>query len=168
MRLRLLRHATLELEYRGRRLLVDPMLSEAGGDGSRRQRGKHGEDPDGSPPARSGPVSGFVLRAPDEPSLHIAGDTVWCPDVASVLAEHRPAVIVVNAGAAQFLTGGPITMDAPDVLKVAAGAPSARLVAVHFEAVNHCLLRRAELRAAADTAGVGSRILVPADGEALA
>jgi hypothetical protein len=41
------------------------------------------------------------------------------------------------------------------------------VVAVHLEALNHCLLSRAELRAAVDEAGVGERVVIPGDGETL-
>lgn len=130
-----------------------------------RTGGRHGVGELGQ---RLGPVSGFVLDAPDEPRLYIAGDTVWCPEVADALSRHRPHVVVVNAGAAQFRTGGPITMDVPDVLEVTRAAPVAQVVAVHFETINHCLLRRADLRAAVDRDGVGARVRVPADGDTLA
>ena len=48
------------------------------------------------------PVSGFVLSAPGEPTLYVAGDTVWCDEVAAALDAHRPDVVVVNAGGARF------------------------------------------------------------------
>ena len=38
---------------------------------------------------------------------------------------------------------------------------------MHLEALNHCPLTRAELRAAVDEAGVGDRVAIPADGETL-
>jgi L-ascorbate metabolism protein UlaG (beta-lactamase superfamily) len=114
-----------------------------------------------------GPVSGFVLGAPGDPVLYVAGDTIWCDEVEDALAEHAPHVVVVNSGAAQFLEGDPITMDAGDVIETARAAPRATIVAVHLEALNHCPLRRDELRAAVDAAGVGSRVLIPADGETL-
>jgi L-ascorbate metabolism protein UlaG (beta-lactamase superfamily) len=249
MRLRLLRHATLVLDYAGRRLLVDPMLGPAGSmdpvanaanarriplvelpladaeldellgsldgvlvthghrdhwdptaaarvpkilsmacqpadlgrfgadgfavtaagatetwlglelslTGGRHGRGEVGE--------RMGPSSGFVLRAPGQPTLYIAGDTVWCPEVETAIATHRPDVVVVNAGAAQFLAGGPITMDVPDVAAMCAVAPRARVVAVHFEAVNHCLLTRKGLREGLGRLGVGGGVVIPLDGE---
>lgn len=130
-----------------------------------RTGGRHGSGEIG---ARMGPVSGFVLRAAGEPALYIAGDTIWCEEVAAALAAHRPDAVVVNAGAAQFLTGGPITMAAGDVLEVCRAAPGARVIAVHMEVVNHCRLSRAELRAAADAAGLGGQLSIPADGEAVA
>lgn len=130
-----------------------------------RTGGRHGTGEIGE---RMGPVSGFVLRAAGEPALYIAGDTIWCPEVAAALEAHRPDAVVLNAGAAQFLLGDPITMTAGDVLEVCRAAPAARVVAVHMEVVNHCRLSRAELRAAAEAAGLGGQLSIPADGEALA
>jgi L-ascorbate metabolism protein UlaG (beta-lactamase superfamily) len=112
-----------------------------------------------------GPVGGFVLRAPEEPSLWIVGDSVWCPELAEELDRHRPDVIVVNAGAAQLLTGERITMDAADVAHVLDAAPEAQVVAVHMEAIGHCKLTRAQLRA--ELTDHEARLLVPADGETL-
>ncbi|MBZ5534578.1 MAG: MBL fold metallo-hydrolase [Acidobacteriia bacterium] len=129
-----------------------------------RTGGEHGRGKIGE---RMGPVSGFVFRAPEELSVYVAGDTVWCPAVARTLATERPDVVVVNAGAAQFLTGGPITMDVPDVRAVMDAAPWARLVAVHFEIWNHCQLSRVALKQALANAGVAGRVMIPADGEVL-
>ena len=79
---------------------------------------------------------------------HVAGDTIWCDEVEDALAEHGPDVVVVNAGAARFLEGDPIIMDAGDVIETARAAPRATIVAVHLEALNHCLLTREALRTA--------------------
>ena len=38
-------------------------------------------------------------------------------------------------------------------------------VAVHMEAINHCLLTRADLRADLEAEGLGGRVLVPEDGQ---
>lgn len=127
-----------------------------------RSGGEHGRGEVGQ---RMAPVSGFVLAAAGWPTVYIAGDTVWCPEVARVIQAHQPSVIVVNAGAAQFLEGGPITMDAEDVLKVCEAAPAATVVAVHMEAINHCLLTRAELQQALDRLRPRARVLMPKDGE---
>jgi L-ascorbate metabolism protein UlaG (beta-lactamase superfamily) len=134
------------------------------GIGVARTEGRHGNGRIGE---AMGPVSGFVLRAPGEPVVYLAGDTVWCDEVEDALAEHGPTVVVVNAGAARLLEGDPITMDADGVIETARAAPRATVVAVHLEALNHCPLSRTELRAAVDEAGVGARVLVPADGETL-
>ncbi|HEX6020829.1 MAG TPA: MBL fold metallo-hydrolase, partial [Solirubrobacter sp.] len=78
-----------------------------------RTEGHHGTGEIGEAMA---PVSGFVLHAPGEPSLYIAGDTILCDEVRAALAEHKPAAIVVNASAARFNTGDPIVMDNDDVV----------------------------------------------------
>ena len=191
MILTLVRHATLVLEYAGRRLLVDPMLGEQGSapaventpnqlrgegfadlrpvDGTidllgisiARTDGRHGTGEIGEQMA---PVSGFVLSAPDEPTLYIAGDTIWCDEVDAALKEHAPGVVVVNAGGARFNVGDPITMTPADVMAVAEGTPEETLVvAVHMDAINNCVDTRAALGAATSE----PRILIPADGEAL-
>ena len=110
------------------------------------------------------PVSGFVVTAAGEPVLYVAGDTIWCDEVAAVLDERRPDVIVVNAGAARFLEGDPIVMTADDVVAVAGHAPDARVVVVHLEALNHCPLTRADLHQRLRDEGLTDRVTVPEDG----
>lgn len=127
--------------------------------------GQHGT---GEVAQRIGPVSGFVIAAKGEPTLYIAGDSVWCPEVAAALERHRPQIVVVNAGAAQFLDSDPITMTADDVASVASAAPQAQLVAVHMETINHCQLTRSALAEAMQAAGLADRVWIPADLEARA
>ena len=127
-----------------------------------RTAGQHGTGEIGR---RMAPVSGFVLRAADERTLYIAGDTIWCPEVREALRVHAPAVTVANAGAAQFHDGDPITMTADDVIDVARGAPGTSVVAVHMETVNHCGLTRSALASRVAGAGLASRVWIPRDGE---
>ncbi len=129
-----------------------------------RTRGRHGTGEIGK---QMGIVSGFVVRSEDSPSLYVAGDTIWCDEVEEALLAHRPDVIVVNAGAAQFLEGDPITMTAEDVVRVCRAAPEARVIAVHMEAINHCLLTRPDLAEALEDQGLSDRVEIPADGETL-
>jgi L-ascorbate metabolism protein UlaG (beta-lactamase superfamily) len=110
------------------------------------------------------PASGFVVSAAGEPVLYVAGDTIWCDEVAAVLDERRPDVIVVNAGAARFLEGDPIVMTADDVVAVARHAPDARVVVVHLEAINHCPLTRADVHQRLHDEGLTDRVTVPEDG----
>jgi L-ascorbate metabolism protein UlaG (beta-lactamase superfamily) len=116
-----------------------------------RTPGRHGTGPIAEALA---PVSGFVLDG-----LYIAGDTVWYEGVEATIERHRPSVAVVNAGGAEFAEGGLIIMGIDDVREVVARVPT--VVAVHLEALNHCYLTRAALRAALPD------VLVPADGETL-
>lgn len=247
MRLRLIRHATLLVEYGGHNLLVDPMLDDAGArppiqnspnprnnplvalpvsvpevlqdiesvlvththsdhwdasaaellpknlplfgqpeDESKfrsqgftavqsvsksaawhdiditRTGGQHGTGEIGKAMA---PASGFVLRAKGEPTLYIAGDTVWCPEVEEALREFHPEIVILNSGAAQFLEGGAITMTADDVITVCRSIPGAQVVAVHMEAINHCLLTRSDLAFQLEAARLSRQVAIPDDGE---
>src|SRR6185503_2750376 len=99
-----------------------------------RTEGHHGRGEIGEQMA---PVSGFVLKAPDEPTLYIAGDTILCDEVRRAIGAHAPAAVVVNAGAARFTEGDPIVMDNDDVVRLARET-EALVVAVHLETVSHC------------------------------
>jgi L-ascorbate metabolism protein UlaG (beta-lactamase superfamily) len=192
LNLRLIRHASLRVQFAGHTLLVDPQLDRAGA----REGVPNTPNPRRSPlvelpmpPAevvdgvdallvthlhtgeigqQMAPVCGFVLAAPDEPTLYIAGDTILCDEVREALERHRPDVVVVNAGAAQFLEGGPITMDVGDVVAVARLAPEAQIVAVHFESVSHCVETRADLHQRLHDEGLADRVTVPEDGSLVA
>lgn len=245
MQLQLIRHATLLVEYAGMRLLVDPMLSDAGAmapiqnspqprpnplvplpcsaeevlDGVQavllththrdhwddaaiqlvpkdlpllcqpedlakmeathflnaaavhearnwskicitRTHAQHGTGEIGRAMA---PASGYILQSEAEPTLYIAGDSIWCKEVSYEISRFKPEIIVVNAGGARFLEGDPITMTAEDVIHVCRAAPNAMVIAVHMEAINHCLLTRSELAKA--TEHVGVKVRIPEDGE---
>jgi len=127
-----------------------------------RTGGRHGT---GEVGRRMAPVSGFVVRADGSSALYVAGDTIWCPEVEEALDAHEPDVVVVNAGAARFLEGGPITMTTEDVVMVCCALPDARVVAVHREAINHCLLTRDELEEELHQEGLSERVKIPVDGE---
>ncbi|WP_152395187.1 MBL fold metallo-hydrolase [Paenibacillus guangzhouensis] len=127
-----------------------------------RTQGQHGTGEIGQ---WMGQVSGFVLQAANEPTLYIAGDTIWCDDVVQALDAYHPDVTVVNAGGAQFVMGDPITMDAADVIAVCEHAPYTQVVAVHMDAINHCHVTRDKLRDALDASGKSYNVRIPEDGE---
>jgi L-ascorbate metabolism protein UlaG (beta-lactamase superfamily) len=109
-----------------------------------------------------------VFSHPHEPTLYVAGDTVWNRHVEDALATYRPDVVVLNCGDAQVPGLGAIIMDQQDLMKVAQAAPRATIIASHLEAVNHCVLSRAALRDFLDAEGLRERVLVPEDGEVCA
>lgn len=113
-----------------------------------------------------GEVCGVVFSHPEEKTIYLAGDTIWNEDVAAVLSAHAPEIAILNAGYAmvQGIDGG-IIMGTEDVLRVHQAAPEARLIASHMEAINHCVLTRAELRAFAAEEGFSDKLLTPGDGE---
>jgi L-ascorbate metabolism protein UlaG (beta-lactamase superfamily) len=125
---------------------------------------RHGS---GATAERMAPVSGFVLREDAGRTLYLAGDTVLYDEVEAVLDEHRPDVVVVNAGGARFTGGEPIVMDVDDVVEVARRVPDARIVVVHLDAINHCSQTRADLHQRLHEQRLTGRVTVPEDGAAV-
>jgi L-ascorbate metabolism protein UlaG (beta-lactamase superfamily) len=127
-----------------------------------RTGGQHGTGEIGK---KMGEVSGFVLTEGKD-NLYIAGDTIWCDDVEKVLHHFKPTVTVVNAGAAQFLTGDPITMTPEDIDDVC-NRSSGHIIAVHMDTVNHCLMKRKDLKKYLVEKNLTSRVTIPSDGETI-
>ena len=107
-----------------------------------RTGGQHGTGEIGQ---KMGTVSGFVFENRDN-RLYVAGDSIWCKDVEDALVKFKPATTIVNAGGAQFLTGGPITMNEQDVMSVSKAMTPGNVIAVHMDTVNHCIVTRAILK----------------------
>ncbi|WP_054023868.1 MBL fold metallo-hydrolase [Bacillus sp. FJAT-28004] len=129
-----------------------------------RTNGKHGIGEIGK---MMGEVSGVVFNHPDEKTLYLAGDTIWCNDVEDSIRLHHPEVIIVNGGAAQFLQGDPIIMTKEDIYQTYLEAPQSTIIVSHMEALNHCLLTRSELKTFLDEKELSKHILVPNDGESI-
>jgi L-ascorbate metabolism protein UlaG (beta-lactamase superfamily) len=113
-----------------------------------------------------GPGVGYLIELPDEPTTYISGDTVLTDEVRRVLTERRPDIAVMAAGGASLDIGRPILMPIEELLEFARLAPRT-VVANHLEALNHCPITRANLRARLADAGLVERVLIPADGETL-
>jgi len=126
-----------------------------------RTKGKHGTGDIGQ---RMGEVSGFVFKTKSK-SVYVAGDTIWCDDVKEALATYQPSVTVLNAGGARFLTGDPITMTPEDVMNVHAQLPATRIIAVHMDTVNHCFVKRGDLKKVLKEKKLKTRVSIPKDGE---
>lgn len=129
-----------------------------------RTGGQHGT---GEMGRSMGPVSGFVLTAEGEPRLYITGDTIWCSEVETALAQYDPDIIICFAGEARFSRGDPITMGQEDIARLCRLAPRARVIAVHLEAWNHCCLTRPELKEYLRENSLTGQVLVPDNGECL-
>lgn len=115
-----------------------------------------------------GDVSGFVLRAQDEPTLYWAGDTVWCDEVAEVLEAEHPEIIIVHASGAKLQGSDVIVMNDEMVTTVCNEAPEAVVVAVHMEALDHATVTRAQLRQTAQRCVIPDKqLLIPEDGQTL-
>jgi L-ascorbate metabolism protein UlaG (beta-lactamase superfamily) len=127
-----------------------------------RTSGQHGTGEIGK---KMGHVSGYVLKADSQPTLYIAGDTIWCDDVKQALNAHQPDITVVNAGGARFALGNPITMDADDVISLCQYAPYTKVVAVHMDSINHCLISRQDLYNRLAAEGLLDQVAIPGDGD---
>lgn len=109
---------------------------------------------------------GYFIALPGMPSLYLAGDTILTDEIRSFVAHAKPDLCVVPAGGARFDVGGEIIMGVQDVIELAR-LSEGMVIANHLEALSHCPVSRDELRLAALQAGLGSRLLVPEDGETL-
>lgn len=127
-----------------------------------RTGGRHGTGEIGE---RMGTVSGVVITTEDEPTLYVTGDSIWCEDVAMALDKYKPTLIIANAGGARFVTGDPITMDEQDITKLCEQAPGSKIVAVHMDAINHCLVTREQLRKYVNEHNLTNLVIIPEDGE---
>lgn len=117
---------------------------------------------------KMGQVSGFVWQAEGEPTVYWIGDSIWYEPIAQVIADVQPDIIITHSGGARFGDSRPIVMDEEMTLAVCQAAPKATVIAVHMEALDHCPVTRADLRAQANEVGIASnRLLIPADGETI-
>lgn len=126
-----------------------------------RTGGQHGTGEIGK---RMGAVSGYVIRF-EEDNVYIAGDTIWCNEVKQSIDLFKPANIILNGGAARFVTGDPIIMDTQDIIAVCNYIPSSNIYIIHMEAVNHCTESRELTRKIIAANCFDKQCFVPEDGE---
>jgi hypothetical protein len=134
-----------------------------------RTAGQHGT---GAVGRTMGAVAGFVFAAPGKPTIYWAGDTILYAEIYAVIDRHQPDMIITHSCGARWPDDAGerqlIVMDAAQTVTLAQAAPSSIVIATHMEALDHATISRAELRAAAVTAGIpATRLLIPADGEEL-
>ncbi len=127
-----------------------------------RTTGKHAHDPKMA--EALGQVSGFVLQAPQHPTVYLVGDCVLDDTVKAQIAQYQPDIIVTNSGGA-VLSGLRILMDEAETVAVGKQAKKATIVATHMEALDHCKVTRGSLTQASKQAGI--TVLTPKDGEKL-
>ncbi|MBO0134208.1 MBL fold metallo-hydrolase [Agrobacterium burrii] len=115
-----------------------------------------------------GEACGVVFKHADLKTIYLAGDTIWHEKVATALETYRPDAAILNTGYAMIVgIEGGIIMGTQDVLSVHNAAPETLLIGSHMEAVNHCTVSRAELRAFARAEGFADKLRTPGDGETL-
>lgn len=110
----------------------------------------------------TGLVCRVIFKHESEKTLYVTGDTVWYDAVEEVVAIHRSEVIVVNSGEGF----DSIVMDEEDIYEVHKADPTANIISVHMEAIDHWRLSREELKNFSAEKDMSLNALVPEDGEA--
>ncbi|ARS35422.1 MBL fold metallo-hydrolase [Pontibacter actiniarum] len=130
-----------------------------------RTGGEHGS---GEILKRMGTVSGFVLQADNQPTIYIVADSIWIDEIEQSIQKYTPDYIVVNSGGAAFpgFEATPILMNEEQTMALIKKSGDAKVIAVHMDALDHCLTTRASLRQQAQKAAVEEgKLLIPQDGE---
>ncbi|WP_425400303.1 MBL fold metallo-hydrolase [Aeoliella sp.] len=113
-----------------------------------------------------GPVAGFYLACPGEPTVYLTGDTVLTRSVQDTIERLQPHVVVAPAGVANFGIGKDLLFSEAELVELARQAPG-RIVFNHLESIDHCPMTSARLRKLVEDAGVGEKVVIPGDGERL-
>jgi L-ascorbate metabolism protein UlaG (beta-lactamase superfamily) len=113
-----------------------------------------------------GPVAGYYLAHPSEPSLYVLGDSVLTESVLEAISRLQPDVLLVPAGSANMGLGGDILFSV-DELVALANVAKGQIVFNHLEALDHCPTTRESLKRRLADEGLASRTHVPSDGELL-
>lgn len=111
-----------------------------------------------------GPVSGYYLAHPDEPSVYLTSDAVLTDEVLEAVERLQPDVIIAPAGAANFGVGGDILFSVDELVTLVRRAPG-RVVLNHLEALDHCPTTRGALRERMKAEGLLAKVHIPEDGE---
>ncbi|MCT4327735.1 MBL fold metallo-hydrolase [Chryseobacterium indologenes] len=114
-----------------------------------------------------GEASGLYFNESGEKSVYFVGDTIWIDQVEKNLQALQPDIVVVNTGFAQVNGFGAIIFGKEDVLKIHNILPNATIIAIHMEAVNHCVLSRNELHEFSETHNIEDHLIIPKDGETI-
>lgn len=113
-----------------------------------------------------GPVAGYYLAHPGEPSVYLLGDSILTENVLEAVERLQPDVILAPAGSANMGLGGDILFSVDELMELTRRARG-QVVFNHLEALDHCPTTRAGLRQRLVDEGFANRTFVPEDGETL-
>lgn len=113
-----------------------------------------------------GPVSGYYLAHPNEPSVYLTSDAVLTDEVLEAVDRLQPDIIIAPAGSANMGVGGNILFSVDELVTLVRRAPG-RVVLNHLEALDHCPTTRAGLRERMKAEGLLEKVYIPEDGEEL-
>ncbi|WGQ10816.1 hypothetical protein QG516_04000 [Pedobacter gandavensis] len=90
------------------------------------------------------------------------GDAIWTEQIRKNIDRIKPDFIIVNSGGAriQGFEELPIIMDEQQTMALIVASGSAKVIAVHMDAFDHCGTTRASLRKKAEEFGVANDKLI--------
>lgn len=109
----------------------------------------------------AGPVTGFLLEAPDAPSVYVSGDNSEPDAVSEIAARHAPVgLAVLFAGAARVpAIDAALTVTSEDAAGAARMLGARAVVGVHCEDWAHFSESRADLEAAFAAGGMADLLV---------
>lgn len=112
-----------------------------------------------------GEAMGVVFQSKNNPTVYLAGDTLWTAEVNKAIIRFKPEVVILNTGDAKMIGfDGGIIMGTQDVAHARKMLPNAKLIAVHMDAVNHMSVYRKDLRQFVEANKI-QNVAIPEDGE---
>lgn len=120
-----------------------------------------------------GESSGYILSAPNSPTILWAGDTLLTDDIKTLISKTQPDVIILHPGGAWLPKDdkgnkATLLMGVDETIEVAKLAPKAKIIAIHVEALDHCPVTRKDLQDAARENKISKdRFITPANGEVI-
>jgi L-ascorbate metabolism protein UlaG (beta-lactamase superfamily) len=124
-----------------------------------------------------GGVNGIVFEAEGQPTIYWTGDTILDDggQIKAILTRYRPDVIIAHTGGAvvEAIAPDPLMMNEQQAIEffeaAEAANPDVHIVAVHMDALDHCLTTRASLQLAIDHSEASSKLKVslPLEGQTI-
>ena len=109
---------------------------------------------------------GFIFEAEGHKKVYVAGDTIWNEYVETEIKTHQPDYCILNTGHAEtIMDDSAMIMGKEDVLKCIEFHNKCKVIAVHMDAINHCMHSRAMVREFVKEKKIEDKVFIPEDGE---
>ena len=109
---------------------------------------------------------GFVFEAEGHKKVYVAGDTIWNEYVEAEIKRHQPDYCILNTGHAEtILNDEAMIMGKEDILRCLEFHNKCKVIAVHMDAINHCMHTRAMAREFVKEKKIEDKVFIPEDGE---
>lgn len=110
---------------------------------------------------------GIIFKNANEPTLYIAGDTIWNNDIKNTIQNFTPEIIVINACGASILSGEKLIMNIDDISEVLKNTPNTtKIIASHMDAVSHLTVKRKDIQEFINNNKI-ENLLLPENGKTL-